>query len=456
MSFGKGACPAGYVVRSFTTKVMSPESRKRRAHQMLVSGGDAWAWVIDRFHDRIREGLRAANSLVELWPDQKAHGAFGELTAHCAQDVAKAWSAAYFETVRRKNEGERARLPLRKRQLVPITWRKGEFVLVKSEHRPRVELSTRRGTKNLTLAFASQLPYDPAQVRAVRLCEDSAGDLYLTFTAFVAVNDAGCDQAVLAGVDPGVIHPLAVASQAGHLLISGRAVRAEEFLHLKDQKARQRELARHRKPVRAHPGKPRQAGSRRWRQISKSSRRAEERSRRRVRLAADRAANLAAAHIVDKARAGTVVIGDPKGIEAKNSGRVQNRRVGRWARTYTRDALRHRLEECAVRAVLTDERGTSSRCPACQWPATKQGRWLTCLDPNCRKRSHRDVAGARNMPSQLRHAPIGDALTEHRRVGSPTRRDKRRHLYERRLDGAALKVEARTWAAPQGESPAAA
>jgi hypothetical protein len=39
------------------------------------------------------------------------------------------------------------------------------------------------------------------------------------------------------------------------------------------------------------------------------------------------------------------VIGNPTGIEKKASGREQNRRTGRWARTHQRDALCYRLEE---------------------------------------------------------------------------------------------------------------
>jgi hypothetical protein len=35
-----------------------------------------------------------ADSLVQLWPDQKAHGPFGDLSAHCAQDLTSTWSAA--------------------------------------------------------------------------------------------------------------------------------------------------------------------------------------------------------------------------------------------------------------------------------------------------------------------------------------------------------------------------
>ena len=56
-------------------------------------------------------------------------GTFGELSVHCAQDVTKAWSAAFFETMKRRKNAEQARLPLRKRWLVPVTWRKGEFAL---------------------------------------------------------------------------------------------------------------------------------------------------------------------------------------------------------------------------------------------------------------------------------------------------------------------------------------
>jgi hypothetical protein len=116
-------------MRTFRVKVMATPAKKARASALLVLGGDTWAWCIDRFHAQIRDGLPNANSVVQMWPDQKRHGPFGELTAHCAQDVIKAWSAAFFETVKRRKKGKQARLPLRKRWWVPVTWRKGEFAL---------------------------------------------------------------------------------------------------------------------------------------------------------------------------------------------------------------------------------------------------------------------------------------------------------------------------------------
>jgi hypothetical protein len=129
VSFGKGSVPGGYVVRTFRVKVMATPAKKARAYNLLVWGGDTWAWCTDRFHARIRDGLPNANSVVEMWPDQKGHGLFGELSVHCAQDVTKAWSAAFFGTMKRRKKGEQARLPLRKKWLVPATWRKGEFAL---------------------------------------------------------------------------------------------------------------------------------------------------------------------------------------------------------------------------------------------------------------------------------------------------------------------------------------
>ena len=73
-------------------------------------------------------------------------------------------------------------------------------------------------------------------------------------TAWVAVARARAVTEKVAGVDPGIIHPLAIAAGDQALLVSGRAVRAEEFLRLENQKARQRKMAASRSPLRAKPG----------------------------------------------------------------------------------------------------------------------------------------------------------------------------------------------------------
>jgi hypothetical protein len=261
MVFRGAEVPEGYLIRSYRVKVMSTRAKHRRATAMLVAGGDVWSFCIDRFHERIRAGLANANSLIELWPDQKAHGPFGDLSAHCAQDVTKAWSGAYFETIRRRKLGQRASLQLKKRYLVPLTWRRGELTFSPStgRNRARVELATRRGTVNLVLALSHDHPYDSELVRCVRLLSQ-AGELFLDITAWVALTPVELTSGLIAGVDPGIIHPLAVACSSKALLVSGRASRAEEFLHLEDSKARAKKSSTRRAPVRAKPGSPPPAG----------------------------------------------------------------------------------------------------------------------------------------------------------------------------------------------------
>jgi hypothetical protein len=82
-------------------------------------------------------------------------------------------------------------------------------------------------------------------------------------------------------VDLGVVHPYAVVTQDAGLLISGRAIRADSYLHLKDQQSRQVRAAR-------HAPKPGQRGSRRWRRHRAQVRRAEARHRRRIHQASTR------------------------------------------------------------------------------------------------------------------------------------------------------------------------
>jgi hypothetical protein len=97
--------------------------------------------------------------------------------------------------------------------------------------------------------MARPLPYPAEQVRSVTLLADR-GQLWLAVTAAVPVERHDLDPARIAGVDLGVIHPYSVVCEQAGLLVSGRAIRAENYLHLHDQRARQRQAeARHRRRV---------------------------------------------------------------------------------------------------------------------------------------------------------------------------------------------------------------
>jgi IS605 OrfB family transposase len=270
------------------------------------------------------------------------------------------------------------------------------------------------------------LPYPSDQVCSVTLLHD-AGRLWLAVTAAVPITQHDLDPDRVAGVDLGIIHPYAVVTEDAGLLVSGRAVRAESYLHLQDQQARQ---------ARAAGRAPRagQRGSRRWRRHRARLRRAEARHRRRVHQAHHQAARQVIAFATAQ-QVGTLVVGDPTGITGRDAGPVQNWRLRQWRRTHLLGALRDKAEQAGIRVNLVEERGTSSTCPACRQRVPKpRGRRFTC--PHCMFQGHRDLVGATNIAARLGggHPSMAfTALVEHRRVGMvPARRDRRRHLHDRR------------------------
>src|SRR5712692_2594648 len=172
-----------------------------------------------------------------------------------------------------------------------------------------------QGCSGLWVRLGREVPYASESIRSLTLVAD-AGRLYLDVTAEVAVAAGDLDPMVIAGIDLGIIHPFAVVTGDEGLLVSGRAVRSEDRLHLEDTKRRSQKAAG-RAPSKG------QRGSRRWRRHRASRRRAEARHRRRVRQAHHEAAKSVVAWLVDH-EVGTVVVGDPKGITTRACGHRQN------------------------------------------------------------------------------------------------------------------------------------
>lgn len=114
----------------------------------------------------------------------------------------------------------------------------------------RVRLPIAKGAPELWVRLARPIPYSVEQVRAVTLVANG-GRLWLAVTAAVPVRHH-LDPGRVAGVDLGIIHPYALVTGQAGLLVSGRALRAESYLHLRDQQARRARVAR-RAPK---PGQP--------------------------------------------------------------------------------------------------------------------------------------------------------------------------------------------------------
>jgi IS605 OrfB family transposase len=395
-------------------------AQRRRCFGLLGSGGDVWAAVIDVNQARFRRQAKPIFG-YENWCREIAGVTVGELSQTAIRSVVRRYSDACLVTAARKRAGRRARYPRRKRGLVPLRWHSGTFRVEDQ----RVRLQVAQGARLCWVRLARPVPYPIELLRSVTLLVD-AGRLVLDVTAGLDVQDHDLDSDRVAGVDLGIIHPIAAAIGDQGLLVSGRAVRAEERLHLADTKARARKMA---------PKAPRrgQRGSRRWRQLRAKQRCAEAASKRRVRQAHHEAAKQLVEWAVAQ-RVGTLVVGDPRGITQKDVGPVHNRRLRTWRRTHLMGAITDKAALAGITVKRVDERGTSSTCPnpACRLRVPKpSGRNFSC--PHCGYRGHRDLVGAHNIAADRggTNTSIPPVLVEHRRVGTPTqRRDRRRHLMD--------------------------
>jgi putative transposase len=362
-------------------------------------------------------------------------GTFGELDSVAARSVLRRYSDAWFTAARRRagRHGPPVRFPRRKRRLLPVRYYHGTFTLSGR----RLRLPVARGRAPLWVRLDRQVPYPEGQVRSVTLLNEGSR-LFVEVTAEVpvAVYPPGGepDPERVAGVDLGVIHPYAVAGPGGQgLLVSGRALRAENHLHLADAKRRRRAVAR-RAP------RPGQAGSRRWRKYRARQRTVEARHRRRIRQARHEAANEVITWAAAR-RVGTLTVGDPRGVLTLQAGRRHNQRLRTWRPGALIRHLAAKAAQAGIRVVLVDERGSSSTCPACHRRVPKPaGRVFSCR--SCGLCGHRDLAGAANI---ARRTPAGGPATgsmlpvaiTHRRAGRHlpgagwSRRDPRRRHHHR-------------------------
>jgi transposase len=373
--------------------------QRRRLVGLLVSAGDVWACVLEvnawrrARQDAPLAGYQAlCRELAASGP-----GCFGELDSVGARSVLRRYSDAWFSAAARRRGGDTsARFPRRRRKMMPVRWYHGRFVL----QGRRLRVPVARGCPPLQVRLDRDLPYPAESVRSVTLVYD-AGRLWVDVTAEVSVAvyppGAEPDPGRVAGVDLGIIHRYAAAGPDGQaLLVSGRAIRAEHHLHLKDTKARRRAVARR--------------GSRRWRQYRRRQRAVEARHRRRVGQAQHEATAAVIAWTVAR-RIGTLAVGDPRGVLGIDAGRRHNQRTRDWRIGRLIRTLRDKAGQAGIALTLVDERGTSSTCPACRARVSKpRGRVFRC--PRCGLVGHRDLIAAANIAGRLpaghpgrRHAP---------------------------------------------------
>lgn len=411
-----------FVHRTARIRLRVTRSQADRCYGLMRSAGDVWAWLLDRNRQRLNHQGPLVVTYTGLCRELTRMGGFGELSVVGMRSVVHRYSDAWFEAAKRRRNGQHAGFPRRKRALVPVRFYNGTFLL----RGQRVRLPVAKGHPELWVRLTRPIPFPVEAVRAIMLLHD-AGRLWVTITAAVPVEGHDLDPGRVAGVDVGVIHPYALMSQSAGLLISGRAMRAECYLHLRDQQARGARAA-------SRAPKPGQRGSRRWRRYRYKYRRIEARHRRRIHQAHHEAAKQVITFALQR-QVGTLLVGDLRGIDRRNAGRVHNLRLREWRRTHLVQALRDKAERAGIQVRVVDEHGTSSACPGCRGRIPKpRGRQFSC--PHCLFRGHRDLVGAHNIAAKAGGGCMSaslPALIEHRRAGiQPARRDRRRHLHDRR------------------------
>jgi putative transposase len=413
---------ARLVHRTAHIRLRATRHQTDRCYRLLRAAGDLWAWLLDDNRQRRQHDQPPITNYQQLCRQLTNQSSFGELSVTGARSVLRRYADAWHQAAKRRRQGQQAGFPRRKHALIPVRFYHGTFQL----DGRRVRLPVARGRPELWVRLARPIPYPPQQVRAVTLLHDG-GRLWLAVTAAVPTEQHDLDPGRVAGVDLGIIHPYAMVTEHAGLLVSGRAVRAEGWLHLHDQQARQARAAR-RAP------KPGQRGSRRWRRHRAKLRKAEAQHRRRVHQAQHAAAKQAVEFAIQQ-RVSILLVGDPKGITDRDTGRTHNLRLRQWRRTHLLGALRDKAEQAGIRVRLVDERGSSSTCPVCHHRVAKpKGRRFRC--PHCQYLGHRDLVGAHNIAAKAGggHTSTDIAvLVEHRRAGIvPARRDRRRHLHDQR------------------------
>jgi IS605 OrfB family transposase len=135
-------------------------------------------------------------------------------------------------------------------------------------------------------------------------------------------------------------------------------------------------------------------GSRRSRKLARARRKRSTLSARRVRDLRHKGTR----QVIDFCRdqgVGTLLIGDPRGVRAKDCGRHHNQRVSRWEVGKDLSYLGHKAPLAGITCFTGEERGTSSRCPSCRRHYKAKGRLWHC--PACGFSGHRDLVGASNV-----------------------------------------------------------
>lgn len=260
--------------------------------------------------------------------------------------------------------------------------------------RPRIGLSVPTVTDSATS--------DPVPVELwgeMRLCWNHDARIHELHIAYKSAHQvAELDPNTVVAIDEGIINPMTLAAHDAEsntfrvTVINGRHARAVRHRRNTVVAALQKRMSKCVK------------GSRQWRRYDQAMKRANATSASALRNV-DHQVSRKAANMILAKNAGTVAIGDVRGIEQRTkqaekrrTGKHQRRRLSQWSRGRQERYLK---EKTRVDLTHVDESWSSQICPACLKLNKPVGREYRCH--TCRFVCHRDVVGAINIWQKTVH-----------------------------------------------------
>ncbi len=359
-------------VRIYRLKDLNRRTRARLRDAQLEAAR-VWMYCLGRH--------QTARSEQAHWPDRddlqrETKGGQYRLHSQSIQMVCQQF-LANVETIKQlRQTNPRHRYPYHPKKYMTVHWP----AQATSHEGKRLILPMGRGRKS----FSFHLPDLPEQIGAVSLVWHGGYELHIIVPASspVAAVDPS-SKPVRATADLGEIHQAAVTTTTGKgLVVTGRGMRTLKRHYNKTLGQLSRLQARC------------QPGSKRWRRLQYTRERERGKKERRVRDLRHKGTR----QVIDfclREGVQTLYVGDPHGVCKENKGRHHNQRMSQWEYGKDKDYLHEKCAQVGIVCFSGSERGTSSRCPRCDWKKKPKGRTWTCR--RCGLVGHRDIVGSMNM-----------------------------------------------------------
>ena len=383
-------------IRTAVVPVRLRRADYQRAHDAAHISAGLWNLAVEWVHDEWSAGRSPGKNDIRKrltsipFVDRPLH-------AHTTEEVAYDLADAIATYRENKHQGLDVKPPWRTKKYRPLSFSAGFGWRVSAG---ALWLSLGRGRERIRLPVPQITDPDTGAVIGleswgeIHLCWDRDARAWSLHIAVLASPAPALDPTKMVAIDEGIINSMALAAFVPEsspdapvfdvTIISGREARAIKRERNKAVASITRKRS-HCKP-----------GSRRDKALARLEKKHRSRAARRL-YDFDHQVSRKAADFAIEHDAGTVVVGDVRGIEqrtraAQRHSRSQRQQLSQWSRGRQEDLLSYKL---GTELVHVDESWSSKTCPACLTRNQPMGRNYHC--GACGFTAPRDAVGAINI-----------------------------------------------------------